>query len=77
MKLEVYQCDGCPKHEACGFNGEGYDCSRDECHHPLSLETANEMARRWNLVEEQAKEKEAAKKVREMSPKQRKTGSSD
>lgn len=40
----VYQCESCKEDEpnsACGVNGEKFDHSRDECHHPLSIEKAN------------------------------------
>lgn len=41
----VYRCQfvdeiGQPNQVACGFNGASLDCSRDECHHPLSLADA-------------------------------------
>ena len=37
---EVYQCSSCPPEEACGLDGESFDRSYDECHHPLTLEKA-------------------------------------
>lgn len=43
--LEVYRCCFCAtdwhgKDSACGFNGESYDHSYDECHHPMLLKDA-------------------------------------
>lgn len=34
---KVYRCSYCEKDSACGINERGFDCSHDECHHPLTL----------------------------------------
>ena len=47
---EVYQCSHCPPDEACGLDGESFDCSRDECHHPLTLEMARKFAAVDDLI---------------------------
>lgn len=47
--LVVFQCSYCDELSACGFNGQQYDESRDECHHPLLLEEARRMVASWNF----------------------------
>lgn len=46
--IEVYRCSYCEDGKACGFDGEGYDHSHDECHHPFSLDEARRIAACWN-----------------------------
>jgi hypothetical protein len=46
--LTVYQCQSCPEGEACGFDGETYDQSYDECHHPMDLGFAQRLADCFN-----------------------------
>jgi len=48
LPIEVYRCSYCEKDSACGFDGEGYDLSYDECGHPFSLDEANRFAACWN-----------------------------
>jgi hypothetical protein len=50
--LEVYRCSYAEDGRACGLGGETYDRSHDECHHPLDLEFAEELAKRWNFHEQ-------------------------
>lgn len=48
----VYRCSYCEPDEACGLDGRSFDCSHDECHHPLSLEEAEFMAEAFNVYAE-------------------------
>ena len=48
---EVYQCSYCPPDLACGLDGESFDCSHDECHHPLTLDDARLYAAAPDLLE--------------------------
>ena len=55
MSWEVYTCAFADKDtkgkRACGLNGQTFDCSRDECHHPLDIEDARLMAAAPELLE--------------------------
>lgn len=50
----VYQCSFAKKEapdRACGIDGESFDYSREECHHPLTLEQAKLFAAAPELLE--------------------------
>jgi hypothetical protein len=48
----IFRCNYCDDDRACGLNDVHFDCSHDECHHPLSLADAERIVACVNFCRE-------------------------